>query len=77
VLLTWDDKGVEVLPGTLIEEHLPGEHYRLAEGPAGHRRRYRDRIARRGGAGWASIPISTPHLVRSVHIQASRLLQQL
>jgi hypothetical protein len=32
-------------------EHLIGEHYRLAEGPAGHRGRQRDRVACRGGAG--------------------------
>jgi hypothetical protein len=46
VLLTWDDKGVEVLSGTRIEEHLQDAQYRLAEGPAGHRGRYRDRVTR-------------------------------
>ena len=40
---------------TQIMEHPIGEHYRLAEGPAGHRGRHEDRVACRGrpdqGAG--------------------------
>ena len=42
-----DDKAVEVLTLTRIEEHLQGKGYRLAEGPARHRGHRAFKIAQR------------------------------